>query len=246
LRVPNGLPEPARHYAADDGRSSWRPEGTAGRNFQENRDRLTEDEDYFDVPYVEWSQSLAVATNFVATEYRGNLILLTELGYLRLVKSFRDDLAWQVQRALVIAYFRAQQAPKPPSLLTPESFGLCVTACERVLSLGGMEERDRVLLKDFARDGMLVVTGKHLQPPSAVALVISNRAVELGYRRTTLEDDKKIGKMISARYRAKHGRNPGRRNQHVDGAVRPVNHYTMEDIEVVDAGIREYFVSISG
>ncbi len=33
-------------------------------------------------------------------------ILLTEQGYLLLVKSFHDDLAWRVQRELVAGYFR--------------------------------------------------------------------------------------------------------------------------------------------
>ncbi|WP_217807258.1 hypothetical protein [Methylomagnum ishizawai] len=37
------------------------------------------------------------------------MIVLTETGYLMLVKSFTDDLAWQVQRQLVKVYFRAKQ-----------------------------------------------------------------------------------------------------------------------------------------
>jgi hypothetical protein len=219
-----------------------RPDGTAGRNFRENRRRLLEGEDYFEVPYDEWRQWDTVTTNFVATEYRGSLILLTESGYLLLVKSFRDDLAWNVQRSLVSVYFRAKQSPPPsPVLLTAQSFAACLSTCEHVLTLGGMEDRDRVLLKDFARDGLLVITGKHLQPPCAVALVVSNRCVELGYPRPKQGQEKQIGKCIARLYRAKHGKNPAHRLQHVDGAVRSVNHYTMEDIDVVDAGIRDYF-----
>jgi hypothetical protein len=129
-----------------------------------------------------------------------------------------------------------------PALLTAQSLTSCIAACEHVLSLGGMEDRDRILLKDFARDGMLIVTGKHLQSPNAVAVVISNRCVELGYGPTTLAQDKQIGKLIAAKYRKKHdGDNPPQRMQHVDGAPRPVNHYTMADIDVVDAGIEAYF-----
>lgn len=40
------------------------------------------------------------------------LILITETGYLMLVKSFTDDLAWNVQRELVKNYFRAKEQPK--------------------------------------------------------------------------------------------------------------------------------------
>lgn len=38
--------------------------------------------------------------------FHGNLTVITESGYLMLVKSFTDDLAWQVQRQLVNTYFR--------------------------------------------------------------------------------------------------------------------------------------------
>lgn len=42
---------------------------------------------------------------------RNDVILLAESGYLMLVKSFTDDLAWQVQRQVVNGYFR--QAGRP-------------------------------------------------------------------------------------------------------------------------------------
>lgn len=37
------------------------------------------------------------------------MTLITESGYLMLVKSFTDDLAWRVQRELVKGYFRAKE-----------------------------------------------------------------------------------------------------------------------------------------
>ncbi|EEX0080363.1 ORF6N domain-containing protein, partial [Salmonella enterica] len=37
------------------------------------------------------------------------IIFLTESGYLMLVKSFTDDLAWKVQRELVNNYFRTRE-----------------------------------------------------------------------------------------------------------------------------------------
>lgn len=87
-----------------------RPSGTAGRNFRANRERFIESEDYFEasegndeIRRYEWK-----------TGQGGKIILLTESGYLMLVKSFTDDLAWQVQRALVKSYFRvASPAPVP-------------------------------------------------------------------------------------------------------------------------------------
>ena len=92
-----------------------RPEGTAGRNFRENKHRLVEGEDYFIVPRSE------LPTNFVGKSAEGNpnieVVLLTESGYLLLVKSFRDDRAWQVQRALVSSYFRVKSSNSGDVLL---------------------------------------------------------------------------------------------------------------------------------
>lgn len=41
---------------------------------------------------------------------RGRVTLITESGYLLLTKPFNDDLAWQVQRQLVKAYFRCPES----------------------------------------------------------------------------------------------------------------------------------------
>ncbi len=81
-----------------------RASGTAGRNFRRHRGKLLERADFFEMPWEE-----AVPTKIVETEVRRSVILLTESGYLMLVKSFRDDLAWEVQRALVSHYFRSTE-----------------------------------------------------------------------------------------------------------------------------------------
>lgn len=78
-----------------------RPEGTAGRNFRENKDKLFEGSDYF-------RRNSSEAKNEFGIVAPNGLVLLTESGYLMLVKSFNDDLAWQVQRQLVTGYFRAK------------------------------------------------------------------------------------------------------------------------------------------
>lgn len=77
-----------------------RPEGTARRNFNANKSHLTEGKDYF-----VRNSSEAREMGFTAPN---GLTLLTESGYSILVKSFTDDLAWQVQKELVKGYFRAK------------------------------------------------------------------------------------------------------------------------------------------
>ncbi|WLD27673.1 ORF6N domain protein [Clostridioides difficile] len=87
-----------------------RVEGTAGRNFRENKKHFIKDEDYFYLEGKELS-TIKQTTNFVGSNAR-ELILLTETGYLMLVKSFTDDLAWKVQRQLVNSYFRVKEEIK--------------------------------------------------------------------------------------------------------------------------------------
>lgn len=81
-----------------------RPEGTAKRNFNENKKRLVEGEDYF---LISHDQRYEFRTLEIPN--RG-LIVITESGYLMLVKSFGDDLAWEVQRQLVNSYFKIQES----------------------------------------------------------------------------------------------------------------------------------------
>ncbi|EGT4571446.1 ORF6N domain-containing protein, partial [Clostridioides difficile] len=87
-----------------------RVEGTAGRNFRENKKHFIKNEDYFYLEGKELS-TIKQTTNFVGSNAR-ELILLTETGYLMLVKSFTDDLAWKVQRQLVNSYFRVKEEKK--------------------------------------------------------------------------------------------------------------------------------------
>lgn len=67
-----------------------RPEGTANKRFLDNRKRFLEGEDYFVVSNSEIRKSrlFPISDN----DYMDK-VLLTEQGYLMLVKSFTDDLA---------------------------------------------------------------------------------------------------------------------------------------------------------
>lgn len=80
-----------------------RPNDTAGRNFRENRARFIEGDDYLELTADEIRRQ-SLGHVFPPRTAKG--IVLTESGYLMLVKSFTDDLAWKVQRDLVNGYFR--------------------------------------------------------------------------------------------------------------------------------------------
>jgi len=82
-----------------------RLDGTSGRIFRDNRNRFTEGKHFIN---LEKSQSDEI--RLLEIPNRG-ITLITEAGYLMIAKSLTDDLAWQVQDALVECYFKAKQAP---------------------------------------------------------------------------------------------------------------------------------------
>lgn len=83
-----------------------RPNGTAKRSFNENKKHFVEGEDYIKICVDE------IRTNKlwdISNKARADITLFTESGYLMIVKTFTDDLSWNVQRQLVNAYFRVKE-----------------------------------------------------------------------------------------------------------------------------------------
>lgn len=82
-----------------------RPDGTAGRNFRENRNYFVEGVDYVELGSDAIRRDLQEG---VFSKFAPSGIVLFESGYLMVAKSLTDDLAWQVQRELVNSYFRTR------------------------------------------------------------------------------------------------------------------------------------------
>lgn len=87
---------------ADIDKVHQRPDGTARKSFNRCKKHLILGEDYF----VHLMDEAEEQFNITAPN---GLITLTEQGYLMVIKPFRDDLAWQVQRQLVNVYFRVKE-----------------------------------------------------------------------------------------------------------------------------------------
>lgn len=87
-----------------------RPAGTARKRFADNRIHFIEGEDYFVVTPkdLENARMSEKRTSGIAEVNQRGTAFITEQGYLMLVKSFTDDLAWEVQRKLVSSYFRVR------------------------------------------------------------------------------------------------------------------------------------------
>ena len=76
--------------------------GTARKAFNRNKNRFQLDSDYF----VLLRDEAYKAFNCSAPN---GLVLITERGYLKIVKPFNDDLSWNVQDRLIDAYFNARE-----------------------------------------------------------------------------------------------------------------------------------------
>lgn len=109
-----------------------RPDGTARRNFTSNKKHLIENEDYFkinrNIPLDE-IRSLNITIPPKGTT------LITESGYLLLVKSFTDDLAWQVQRQLVSNYFKFKDVSEKKSRIEEKLISLLDSMDRRLSKL---------------------------------------------------------------------------------------------------------------
>lgn len=105
--------QPVVTFAMID-RVHQRPEGTARKRFSDNRERFAEGQHF----YIIDSKGLSV----LRTEFPGvfganapQATLITERGYLKLVKTFTDDLAWDIQDQLIDGYFRSKPAASAPT-----------------------------------------------------------------------------------------------------------------------------------
>lgn len=149
-----------------------RPNGTARRNFNENRKHFIEKEDFF----VRNSHEASIEFGLKAPN---GLILLTESGYLMLVKSFTDDLAWQVQRQLVKAYFKAKE-------LVPQTQEDIL-----IFTLQNQKEMKQRLEK-------LEVENKQLR------LVVDNEVWLTDHQKATIQEavNKRVGKLKARGYDA--------------------------------------------
>ena len=125
-----------------------RPDGTARKRFNDNREHFVENEDYFKVKCLE------VRPFFGQTPPNGfnpdaDIVLLTESGYLMLVKSFTDDLAWKVQKQLVSWYFRARGMQEIYPQDYPSALRALSDETGRRRALEAENEKQQQMIADF-------------------------------------------------------------------------------------------------
>lgn len=142
-----------------------RPDGTASRNFRSNRDHFIEGEDYFKITPDEFRRAIGE----MDARQQNDVTLITESGYLMLVKSFTDDLAWKVQRELVKGYFRAKSTQSQPLTPAQQLLAQASLLVEQEQRISAMETRQDELDLKVQRnsDTMDKVTAAYVAPISS-------------------------------------------------------------------------------
>jgi len=93
-----------------------RPDGTAGRNFRDNRGRFVQGEDFLEVPFdTFWSDEMRRTNG----GNRKPITLITQRGYLKLIKPMKDDRAWMVQGEMIDHYFATRRGSLLPDFSNP-------------------------------------------------------------------------------------------------------------------------------
>lgn len=93
-----------------------RPEGTARKRFNDNKERFIEGVDYYKITPSEFRTAIGE----MDTRQQNDVVLVTESGYLMITKSLKDDRAWAVHRSLVNNYFRFKETSVQVNELSPE------------------------------------------------------------------------------------------------------------------------------
>lgn len=231
-----------------------RPEGTARKRFADNRNRFIEGQDFF----IATPKSLENAkmsekrtTGIEEVNPRGTA-LITEQGYLMLVKSFTDDLAWDVQRQLVNGYFKVKTIVNED--LTPQTRLIL----ELAQSIANKEledkERDRQIALANETAEKAVKTTESIK--EAVKPVFDNWRVEINakFNRIQKNSDKQFNILRTEMY-SELERRAGcdlntrlrnKRNRMIDNACKKseIDKLNKMDIIEEDKKLREIFSKI--
>ena len=138
-----------------------RPDGTAGRNFRQNKEHFIEGEDFYTIKPSNFQTDEIRLSGISANDINNRgTTFITESGYLMLTKSFTDDLSWTVQRELVTTYFNVKhlKAQKPKS---------------SVPKLGEVNAAARIISKTLKEAGM---------PPQYRAVAIKSLYAPVGVK----------------------------------------------------------------
>ena len=139
------------------------------KNFNNNKKKFILDEDYFLVNRTEISEWKISVQDFIPNNVK-EIPLFTESGYLMLVKTFTDDLSWEIQRQLVKGYFKLKELKssvdkdKRLEIMEKNANVRMAKMLKSLIPFSKSERYKEILVSEATK----VLTGRELIPPPEV------------------------------------------------------------------------------
>ena len=88
------------------------------RQFKRNRKRFVENSDFFEITKDEFLKCQFGTLKKISNNQDNNIQLYTESGYLKIVRTFRDNFSWDIYDMLIKSYFIVKTGQIQPRQLT--------------------------------------------------------------------------------------------------------------------------------
>lgn len=155
--------------AWDIGKVHSRDVGEINKIFNRNKDKFILNEDYFILKIKDFSERFKTIQDFIPNNVK-EIVLFTESGYLMLVKTFTDDLSWEIQRQLVKGYFKLKEIKssidkdKRLEIMEKNANVRMAKMLKSLIPFSKSERYKEILVSEATK----VLTGRELIPPPEV------------------------------------------------------------------------------
>ena len=155
--------------AWDIGKVHKRDVGEINKIFNRNKDKYILNEDYFTLKTRDFSERFKTIQDFIPNNVK-EIVLFTESGYLMLVKTFTDDLSWDIQRQLVKGYFKLKELKsriekdKRLDIMEKNANVRMAKMLKSLIPFSKSERYKEILVSEATK----VLTGRELIPPPEV------------------------------------------------------------------------------
>ena len=139
------------------------------KNFNRNKKKFITEKDYFTVKRSEFSERFKIGQDFIPNNVK-EIQLFTERGYLKLTKTFTDELSWKIQDMLIESYFVVVTGQIQPKQLTK------IEALK--MALETELENERLRIENEAQNEIIKGLNGDLQPYQIEDII--NRIIRVG------------------------------------------------------------------
>lgn len=140
------------------------------RQFKRNRKRFVENSDFFEITKDEFLKCQFGTLKKISNNQDNNIQLYTESGYLKIVRTFRDNFSWDIYDMLIKSYFVVVTGQIQPKQLTK------IEALQ--MALETELENERLRIENEAQNEIIKGLNGDLQPYQIEDII--NRIIRVG------------------------------------------------------------------